>query len=310
MPARMGRHVLVDAVVFAITLALVAVAIFQPAILEDISIYLSAFLIIFFGISHGSIDDKLYLDKSGKDKKKFYLTYMAVAGWVLLVFLLSPAIALILFIVISAFHFGQSQFFYLKLPEEHYFKVSYYIIWGALILFTMFFFHFKFIQNLLSQDPFSFFASDISYNGIFIALITLYTLWLLLSTFALFENFLDLASFAREMVGLLLFIVLNIHVDLLLAFALYFGAMHALKSLIIEYHLLYRQLTTANLRKFTIDLLPNTLISIFFLILCYAIVSYYDIIDPFYVFLILGSAISVPHIIFINRIFLRFVPNK
>ena len=75
---------------------------------DDVANIIALAAILFFGVPHGAIDHKIHLKFSKKSNvKKFILIYVLVGLGFLLWWVLMPLKALLIFIILSAYHFGQ-----------------------------------------------------------------------------------------------------------------------------------------------------------------------------------------------------------
>jgi Brp/Blh family beta-carotene 15,15'-monooxygenase len=71
----------------------------------------AAILIALAGIPHGSLDHKIAMHRNkGLGLPRFLLQYIASALFFLLVWLFLPGVALILFLLLTAWHFGETDF--------------------------------------------------------------------------------------------------------------------------------------------------------------------------------------------------------
>ena len=77
--------------------------------LENQLIYSSIFILL-LGIPHGAIDHVLFFKKRKMSQTKFYSIYLGLSFLFVILWHILPVISLILFLLISAFHFGESQF--------------------------------------------------------------------------------------------------------------------------------------------------------------------------------------------------------
>ena len=69
----------------------------------------SFFLISLFGIPHGSIDNVIFLNETKISKSKFYFLYILSILIYSVFWYIIPLYSLILFFLISSYHFGESQ---------------------------------------------------------------------------------------------------------------------------------------------------------------------------------------------------------
>lgn len=101
------------------------------------------------GISHGALDHLLDPELS---KLKFYSFYFAGLLSFLTLWLISPALSLIVFIFISADHFGESQFLRaLKISKNQFTVRSLAIFWGASVSLMAPLFHWVAAKPLLAS---------------------------------------------------------------------------------------------------------------------------------------------------------------
>lgn len=105
--------------------------------------------ILLFGIPHGAIDDVLYSRKSQK-KSSFISIYLLIISLNVVLWFLLPLAAYILFLFLSAYHFGQSQFSQYFEQQPLKFKVLYFF-WGMSILSGLTYFNHDEIRSIMSQ---------------------------------------------------------------------------------------------------------------------------------------------------------------
>ncbi len=114
-------------------------AVFFEDVVEDIFAYL---LIFTFGILHGANDLKLisHYRNAMSDSRRFSLTFLYyilfVAVCALLFYFFAP-LALLIFILFSAYHFGE-QHWALKLKKAKWLNGIFYTSYGLLLLLLLF----------------------------------------------------------------------------------------------------------------------------------------------------------------------------
>ena len=104
--------------------------------------YLSYFFILTVGIIHGSNDISLIkIVKKGKRLTKTYLlVYVALIVFNIIAFLISPLLALVFFVFISCYHFGEQHFHQqIRIPNIH--SRLLYLSYGVLIFGLLFYFN-------------------------------------------------------------------------------------------------------------------------------------------------------------------------
>jgi Brp/Blh family beta-carotene 15,15'-monooxygenase len=118
---------------------------------NQIQIILGFTLIFSFGILHGSND--LLLIENKKTKKNTFIFFKKLTLYVLIIFLSAilfyfmPLFALLLFIIVSAFHFGEQQWKELISFYPNWICNSISFAYGLFILLLLFIFHTSEVEN-------------------------------------------------------------------------------------------------------------------------------------------------------------------
>jgi len=118
---------------------------FKEISIENQLIY-SSLSILLFGIPHGAIDHIIFFKKRKITQLKFYLIYLGLIVAFVTMWHITPVLSLIFFLLISAFHFGESQFEDIKLNK--FFKNTFYFFWGVALLSTLIFYNIKELANV------------------------------------------------------------------------------------------------------------------------------------------------------------------
>ncbi|MDA8737773.1 Brp/Blh family beta-carotene 15,15'-dioxygenase [Candidatus Pelagibacter bacterium] len=206
----------------------------------SISPLICLFLILVIGVSHGSLDHikgkRLLKIFDIKNVFFFYVSYILLAIFIIIAWVLLPAISLLLFLVVASYHFGKEDTQFLTTNANSINPLLYFFK-GSLIILAPMFFHFdetvsiyKFL--LVEDETFYKILDYIETNKILligIILSTLSSVLLFIKEFEIkkFVIFLDYFSI----------IILNYYLSPLVAFTLYFCFLHSLRhsiSLIFE----------------------------------------------------------------------------
>ena len=250
--------------------------------------------IVGLGIPHGALDHILFLQNHRMPTWLFYLQYLVVMCACMLIWVAFPVIALILFLIVSAIHFGQAQFSEMQLDSEL-LKTTLSTFWGISMIAAIFFYNYSDIILLLQGiDELQPMTTILSFKtcGLLTGL-SLSVTSILLLTIAFREQ--HWGAFFRE-----IFLLLTIHLAFyllpyLIAFTLFFVIVHSVRVLGQEYRvmsaLLGRQSTFAFVRK----LLPNTVVSIGFGLLFLLANSYVGWFSTSFVLIGLVAVATVPH---------------
>jgi beta-carotene 15,15'-dioxygenase len=246
-------------------------------------------VLLTIGIPHGALDHLLLNPKiSNRGLMIFILKYLLIIGIYLIVWLLMPLPALIAFLVMSAYHFGQSHF--IGTPLTFLKKTSYFIT-GIFYLSVIFWGDFDntaaILKNLVNIYPIAVYGWPIIL-GSFIT-----------SNLLFIKNFPEKSwGFSVEMLvmGIILY-----QLPLLVGFIIYFGFWHALPSMGEEYKSLKSYFGKNKLSNFIKRMMPFTAASIGGMWIILAV--FYpgsDADELILLFFILVSLISAPHIWYMN----------
>jgi beta-carotene 15,15'-dioxygenase len=257
-------------------------------------IVLGIVVMVFMGIPHGAIDHILptsYLKNNGF--LLFILKYLGVVVAYSILWFFFPLTSLIIFIVISAYHFGQVhyvKFQQLKTPFLLYLTTGFLLL--SIILISDFQKTQEILMFILNIEPISSFKN---YVIVFISTAFIVTLAI--------QSKEVIITTCRDIIPLIILLYLC---PLLLSFILYFGFWHSLPMLIIEYKSLKYLQKNLNVYAFYKKLIPLTLISLIGIsfILIYSH-QFLETSTTIMIFFILISVISAPHIVVMDE-FLKF----
>lgn len=264
---------------------------------------ISMLLIFTVGIAHGSVDNILYMKKTKIKPLGFYVTYLLLVGVYATIWFVFPIFAIILFLLISAYHFGQSQLVDYFKKEALLHKVLY-ISWGISLLSSLL--NIKQVEitatlNLYQDLRVFATAFDATYIH-YIHISSTITVALLLLYFTATKKL----STGRMFFEFFILILINVSfaaLPALLGFTLYFTFLHSLKVLEDEFTFLKNK-EHHQVWGFIKKLLPNTAISIVATLLIFAGI-HFDYIQLSYgfVLLVLISSITFPHVFVMEKFY-------
>ncbi|WP_158860540.1 Brp/Blh family beta-carotene 15,15'-dioxygenase [Lunatibacter salilacus] len=242
------------------------------------------------GIPHGAIDHLLYHKKAGGKSglQKFIFFYLGIMLIYLVCWVYLPITSLILFLIMSAYHFGQANFIPIKVENNKY----------ILYLCTGFYF----LAVILFGDFDR--TSEILQPMVDIQVIRPYSAVSIISLFFLSSFFIARLTSQKKFFYIIEMVVLGIclyHMPLLLAFITYFGFWHAFPSLIEEYSSLSFDGNKNKFLLFVKQLLPFSLISMFGI--SFILIFLNDWLperELTLLFFVMVSLISAPHIWVMN----------
>lgn len=257
--------------------------------------------LIFLGIPHGALDHLIHLQDSGTSPgqmKNFYIKYLSLMVVTFLMWFIWPTVSFVTFLIISAYHFGQSQLFYLK--TDNVIKSVLFLSWGCLILSGIIAFNFTQCQEMFSslgwlQLEWSTLQLWIAVSGVsaMVTLTILVYLWV--------KGIMNTKEIAMEFGLLILLTMMAYGADAVLTFAVYFGLWHSFRSLVLEYQALS---WLKGLSQFVKKLVPYTLVSVLGLVAINLLADwYFGDISPLMVFIMVVSALTVPHLLVMHQLY-------
>lgn len=268
---------------------------------NKIQIILGFSLIFTFGILHGAND--LLLIEKNKDQKKTYNFIKSLTNYVLviilcaLLFYLIPWFTLILFILVSAFHFGEQQWKELinNYPKWIWYSIS--LTYGLFIFMLLFKFHASEVEKIIFEIS-KFQISPTLIPNLF-NIIGL--LFILVIGYSYFKFEILRKKILTELFYLLIFTVIFKASSLIWGFALYFILWHSIPSIIEQMNFLYGKFSIQNFISYCKSALIYWVLSIIGIVSLYFTFKDQQLFNAiFFSFL---AAITFPHVIVITKIF-------
>jgi len=263
----------------------------------------SALFILLIGIPHGAIDHILLQKEYKLKSTRFYSLYVGLIASNIILWFILPLLSLILFLAISAYHFGQSQFSFL--PDK-FFNKALFMLWGLSILLGLIYYNLDDI--ILLDGIINEFDISITYSTTLIlkymttatSILSLSMIWYLFA-----KSEIDVERALIESILLGLIHVAFFTLPIIIGFTLYFVLLHSLKVMFDEYKFLSRKIRSFTIRKFIRLLAPFSLVSIAGCILLIGLTtSGFINVSLAFLFIVLISAITLPHSI-VMEIFYR-----
>ena len=263
---------------------------------------LLGFLFIFtFGILHGANDIVLVKTLNNSQNNisflKILMYYVAIVGLGVISFYLFPLIALILFIIVSGYHFGEQQWQCLVDLDKNKLKVGFQIIYGIFILFLLFNFHQIEVQKIVQE------ITEVKIPIIYISIL-LKVIGILLSAILLYlyiyvENLRK--QILLEIFYLLVFTIIFLSSSLIWGFAIFFIIWHSIPSMLDQMKFLYLDVNFNNFKLYFKSAFIYWIASLFGIALLYYIFKDEKIFNAlFFSFL---AAITFPHALVILKMF-------
>ena len=253
-------------------------------------------LILLFGIPHGAIDHIVYKTQNNISNLKFFSFYLSLIILYTICWFIFPKWCLIIFLLLSSYHFGESQFSEFKFNSI--LKKITFISCGIIVISSLIYYNQTELVKLSNM-----YMDTQVFTTIFkspLIEISFYSSSILFILFILYEFVFH--NNKLEDLFTILFEMILIHVtfylfSVLIGFTLYFIFLHSLKVLKQEYQFLKKITNNLSPTEFVKMLFPFTGLSIFFLITFYVGVLTGTLNISTFLFLIIGiSVITLPHV--------------
>jgi Brp/Blh family beta-carotene 15,15'-monooxygenase len=266
----------------------------------DIQLIYASFFILVFGIPHGAIDHVLFFRKRKLSQFKFYAVYLGLIALFLMLWYFSSVYSLLLFLIISAFHFGESQFNDLSLKKG--IKYLFYFFWGSAILVSLIFYNLDELTDLSS-----YFKDTMGLTVIYDLPVVRFFFYVAnVGSLTCLAILLYLEKLKKDRFCSEIFLFVLIHITFFLfpfiiGFTLYFVVLHSLQVMYQEFNFFKCAEPKFTIFDFLKILLPYSLVSIVFsgLILGCSYLGFIDLSMPF-LSLVIISVITLPHAIVMN----------
>lgn len=267
---------------------------------EDIELFLGFFLIFTFGMIHGSNDilivNKL-LKKSQSNFIKILATYLLVVSVAVLIFYWLPAIALVLFVGFSAYHFGEQHWEESLVNTHNIPKRIYFFAYGLFVLFMVFYFNESSVKMIVNE------ISGVSLNELYTkeVLIILSVTLLCILFYMLKRKEIMSNTLAKELFTLLVLVIIFKSSSLIWGFTIYFIIWHSIPSLMEQVKFAYGTLEKNTIVNYTKSAFPYWLVSLIGMTILYFIFKdekhFYSL---FFAFI---AAVTFPHSIVMLKMF-------
>lgn len=259
------------------------------------------FLIFTFGILHGANDliivNKINVEKAANSKLKILGYYVVVVLTGLLLFYSIPQLALLLFIIASAYHFGEQQWQNLQLYFPKWLVIHFQFFYGFSILLLLFIFHTLEVQNIIfdivnSSIPIPYFTTLLELSGIVFISLSAYFYW---------KSEKIRNKMILEFFYLILFTIIFKSSSLIWGFAIYFVLWHSIPSIIDQIKFINGSFSIKYFITYCRSAWIYWLVSITGIALIYFTLKEEQLFNAlFFSFL---AAITFPHTLVITRMF-------
>ena len=250
--------------------------------------------ILTFGITHGAND--LLLIKEVSENYNFklqFLYYVGMVGGFFLFFYNIPILALITFVLLSSYHFGEHQWTLFEKIKDDFIKL-FYFFYGLTIFSLLFYFNIKDVSDIIYDIT----TIQLSENFFFYLVITS-TLISFISSLLLYKKLKN--QLITQIILLILLIITFKTCGLIWSFAIYFVFWHSIPSIKEQTIFIYGKAEKETIKNYFKKAFSYWLLSIIVLIITYYLfrVNQDKLISIFFSFL---AAITFPHTFVVSKI--------
>lgn len=295
--AKENRISVLDGVIVVTLMAVLAGLILPKSLIEAYVVLFGVFLIL-AGVPHGATDYFLYrqLAKVNGHKNQpiwFFTSYGILMGAYLLVWWLLPSLALFLFIIVSAYHFGQSNWSrtsFKRGVEE----MGISLFWGAAIIGVPILLHFEQASTIILEMTGS---QPVLTDSLRAGLVFLLIFGNVASMIGLLQNgTIGKDNFYRELRNFICLMLLFFTTPLMIGFGVYFVFWHSLMSILDQVDVVRSIDQKFGFKKYLKETVPLSLMAFAGLgLLYYFFGEQFDFGENLGALFLFISVITVPH---------------
>ena len=258
-----AQHPKIFGIALGMSLLFCICALLVPNVVQTYSVPLAVLLIIGVGIPHGAADFEIFkqLNTQNWSNLRFFGLYLSLCGLYAGLWWWQAGLALLAFLLLSAYHFGQSNWQALLEGQNWMIKMFTYLIWGCLIVLAPLLFHFSETQVIIEQiieQQLPKLSVAAQMNTLYI-LTTLNISWI---TVLLLLKKISTSKVSMEYLNLTVLLLIFYMLPLLLAFTLYFVLWHSLSSMQDQVYFFRQVNGRFGWRNYVCTALPFTLLAI------------------------------------------------
>lgn len=268
---------------------------------EKFELILGFILIFSFGMIHGS-NDLLIINKI-LEKSKYYskfnilVAYLMIVSLAILIFYMAPILALSMFVIFSAYHFGEQHWEKSFIKSNNSLKSVFYFCYGMLILQLLFTFNdigVKFIVNEIT-------GYQIANLNSFPIIIILGSLVLIMTAIELHFKRISSEIALTELFSLVILTIIFNSSSLIWGFTIYFILWHSVPSLAEQIKFVYGEFKLKTTLKYCKSAAPYWIVSLIGMVILYFMFSnekhFYSL---FFAFI---AAVTFPHAFVMVKMF-------
>jgi Brp/Blh family beta-carotene 15,15'-monooxygenase len=290
------------------TMLCVALGLFGYFSSESFELIVASILIIAIGLPHGATDLLLtkYLtgNSSISDTVRFLSKYLLVISSYGVVWYLFPTVAFTVFIVISIYHFGQSNLNFIQ-TESRIIRGLSYIASGSFVILTPLCIHYDTAGTIVENMIGSSLLLDTDTISALPRQLFIVNVWL--AVFLFFNDWISKKDFVLQLIGISLLLLSFYWLPLIIGFTVYFVFWHSYGSMIDQIRFIKSKDDSFTWWRYYLNALPITIIAVLMIIGALKINTVLStdlsIVEVFFVLL---SMFTLPHILLIEQLYAQF----
>jgi len=311
------RNPRIQLMVQLFTMIIIMVNLIKHELFVSSSLVVALVLIVFIGIPHGANDHLLFfnlinksVDKNNKKSILFFASYIGLIILYVCCWYLFPTFSLGLFILISIYHFGQSNL-YISPINSKFVKLISIFLSGSFVLSTPIFAHIEtalpVIQSLSKNPDILKISEDLGNKLAISAGILMIIHWVIL----MLSKHINFKNGLQEILNVLLLFGLFYYSPLWIGFAIYFTLWHSIPSIEDQINFFKTTRVNYNLGKYVREIFPFSLIALSGLLLAFQFSGDYISVNQGLALLFSFIAvITLPHMIMMDLLYLRIGGNN
>ena len=311
------RNPRIQLMVQLFTMIIIMVSLIKHELFVSSSLVVALVLIVFIGIPHGANDHLLFfnlinksVDKNNKKSILFFASYIGLIILYVCCWYLFPTFSLGLFILISIYHFGQSNL-YISPINSKFVKLISIFLSGSFVLLTPIFAHIEtalpVIQSLSKNPDILKISEDLGNKLAISAGILMIIHWVIL----MLSKHINFKNGLQEILNVILLFGLFYYSPLWIGFAIYFTLWHSIPSIEDQINFFKTTRVNYNLGKYVREIFPFSLIALSGLLLAFQFSGDYISVNQGLALLFSFIAvITLPHMIMMDLLYLRIGGNN
>jgi len=311
------RNPRIQLMVQLFTMIIIMVNLIKHELFVSSSLVVALVLIVFIGIPHGANDHLLFfnlinksVDKNNKKSILFFASYIGLIILYVCCWYIFPTFSLGLFILISIYHFGQSNL-YISPINSKFVKLISIFLSGSFVLLTPIFAHIEtalpVIQSLSKNPDILKISEDLGNKLAISAGILMIIHWVIL----MLSKHINFKNGLQEILNVLLLFGLFYYSPLWIGFAIYFTLWHSIPSIEDQINFFKTTRVNYNLGKYVREIFPFSLIALSGLLLAFQFSGDYISVNQGLALLFSFIAvITLPHMIMMDLLYLRIGGNN